>query len=121
MPTQAENQLERIRKIANAYPETLEKTSHGAPTFFAGGKKVFVMFNDNHHDDGRLAIWIPAPEGAQEILTESDPDTYFIPPYVGHRGWIGIHLTKIKAAALKAHIHEAWQLSAPKKLQAQLP
>ena len=119
MPTQAQadKQLARIRKICNSYPETTEKISHGQPTFFAGGKKVFLMFMYDHHEDGRLGIWIPAPQGAQEILTEAEPETYFIPPYVGHRGHIGIHLTKIDAATLKEHIHEAWQIVAPKKLQ----
>lgn len=118
MPSKAEKQLERVRKICDAFPDTLEKISHGAPTFFAGGKKVFVMFNDNHHDDGHLAVWVPAPDGAQEILIESDPNTYFRPPYVGHKGWIGIELPKIKKADLEAHIEEAWQLAAPKKLLA---
>lgn len=118
MSTKADKQLERVRKICNAFPETVEKISHGAPTFFAGGKKVFAMFNDDHHGDGHLAVWVPAPDGAQEILIESDPATYFRPAYVGHKGWIGIELPKVKKAALEAHIQEAWQMTAPRKLLA---
>lgn len=114
--TTAEKQLKRIRRICDHYPETTEKISHGQPTFFAGGKKVFVMFMDDHHGDGRLAVWIPAPEGAQEILIDAAPATYFRPPYVGHRGWIGIELKSVDDQTLEDHIAEAWQLAAPKKL-----
>jgi hypothetical protein len=55
-------QLERVRRICAALPETTEKLSHGEPTFFVG-KKVYVMFANNHHDDGRIAIWIPVAAG----------------------------------------------------------
>ena len=86
--------LSRIRRICLALPETSERLSHGAPTFFIRAKRAFVMFHDDHHGDGRLAIWCAAPDGAQETLTEANPNQYFVPPYVGHRGWLGIRLDR---------------------------
>ena len=85
--------LERIRRICLALPETTERPSHGAPTFFAGSKTL-VMFMDHHHDDGRLAIWCAAPLGVPSDLVRADPERFFIPPYVGHRGWLGIRLDR---------------------------
>jgi hypothetical protein len=87
-------ELTRIRGICLALPETTERLSHGSPTFFIRGKRAFAMFQDDHHGDGRLAIWCAAPDGAQEALTESDPDRFFVPPYVGHRGWLGVRLDR---------------------------
>lgn len=84
--------LERVREICMALPETEERLSHGAPTFFAGGKKTFVMFLDDHHGDGRLAIWCSAPPGVQATLVDEEPGRFFVPPYVGTRGWVGVRL-----------------------------
>jgi len=84
--------LEHLRAIRETLPETNERPSHGAPSFFYRDKKCFLMFMDNHHDDGRLAIWCAAPEGAQELLVAADPELFFRPPYVGHRGWLGVML-----------------------------
>jgi hypothetical protein len=75
-------------------PETGERLSHGAPTFFVRERRAFVMFHDDHHGDGRLAIWCAAPEGTRDALVESRHDQYFVPPYVGHRGWLGIRLDR---------------------------
>ena len=84
---------DRVRKLCLSLPETTEKLSHGSPTFWAG-KRVFVSFAANHHGDGRYALWCNAAEGAQEILIGSDPENFFIPPYVGKGGWIGLRLDK---------------------------
>jgi hypothetical protein len=108
-------QIVRVRQLCLALPETSEKLSHGEPTFFVG-KKVFVMFADNHHDDGRVAVWLPAPPGARPSLIESSPDVYFRPPYVGHRGWVGIELDHINDEDLRYHIRVAWELIAPRRL-----
>ena len=83
--------IERVRKICLALPDTFEKLSHGEPTWFAGGR-VFVMFSNNHHNDGNIAIVCNAPEGAQEALIEAEPEHIYKPPYVGGAGWIGIRL-----------------------------
>ena len=97
-------------------PEATEKLSHGEPTFFVR-KKVFTMFANNHHNDGHIAVWIPAPPGLQAMLINQSPETYFRPPYVGGAGWIGIELGCIGDEELAFHIREAWGLVAPKKLK----
>ena len=112
-------QLERVRRICLALPGTTEKLSHGEPTFFVN-KKVFVMFADNHHNDGHIAVWLPVPSGFQTALIEKDSDTYFNPPYVGTRGWVGIELDRIADQDLAFHIQMAWELIAPKRFVAQV-
>jgi hypothetical protein len=111
-------QIERVRRICLALPDTSERLSHGEPTFFVHNK-VFVMFANNHHGDGRIAVWLPAPEGAQAAILESAPKVYFKPPYVGVKGWIGIELARIADERLSFHIHLAWELIVPKRLLAQ--
>jgi hypothetical protein len=112
--------LHRVRRICLALPAATEKLSHGEPTFFVN-KKVFAMFSDNHHNDGHIAVLIPAAPGAQPALIKDNPRTYYRPAYVGVRGWVGIELKNIGDEELSAHIHEAWQIIAPKKLQAKRP
>ncbi len=114
----SKKQLTRVRRMCLALAETSEKISHGEPTFFVG-KKVFVMFANNHHDDGHIAVWLPVPAGVQPLLLQSDPATFFKPPYVGVRGWVGIELAHISDADLKFHIETAWGLVAPKRVAAQ--
>jgi hypothetical protein len=108
--------LPRVRRICLALPETTEKLSHGEPTFFVS-KKVFAMFANNHHHDGHVAVWIPAPPGMQELLIATKPETYFKPPYVGVKGWVGVELHSIDDDDLAAHLQEAWTLSATEKLR----
>ena len=84
--------VQRIRELCLALPETTERLSHGHPTFFVRGKRSFLTVLDNHHDDGRFAIWCAAEDGVQEMLAETDPERFFRPPYVGHRGWLGVRL-----------------------------
>jgi uncharacterized protein YdhG (YjbR/CyaY superfamily) len=109
-------QLERVRRICAAMPSVSEKLSHGTPTFFVQKDKgVFAMFADHQHEDGRLALWVPVPDGLQPLLIEDAPSLYFKPPYVGPNGWIGIHLDRIRDDALQIHIREAWGLVAGKK------
>jgi hypothetical protein len=115
-PNIGEEHLRRVRRICGAMPETTEKLSHGEPTFFVR-KKVFTMFANNHHSDGHIAVWIPAPPGVQAMLIHQSPETYYRPPYVGVRGWVGIELARIGDEELAAHIHEAWRLVAPKTLK----
>jgi hypothetical protein len=112
-------QLERVRRICFSLPETTERLSHGEPTFFVKNK-VFVMFANNHHDDGHIAVWLPVPSGFQSTLIESAPQTYFKPPYVGTRGWVGIELDQVKDQDLIYHIQVAWELIAPKRLLAKV-
>ncbi len=91
-PAERERILSRLRELCLALPETSERLSHGAPTFFVRGKRAFVMVLTDHHGDGRFAIWCAAPEGLQAALVDADPERFFVPPYVGHRGWLGFRL-----------------------------
>jgi hypothetical protein len=115
----SEKQLKRVRRMCMDLPECTEKLSHGEPTFFVN-KKVFVIFADNHHDDGRLAVWLPVAMGEQELLIEASPETFFKPPYVGTRGWVGIELKHISNNDLASFIMGAWKLIAPKRLHKNL-
>src|SRR2546423_10920077 len=89
-----ERTLRRVRAICLALPQTSERLSPGAPTFFVRGKRSFLMVLTNHHGDGRFAIWCAAPQGMQAMLVEADPVRFFVPPYVGHRGWLGFRLDR---------------------------
>lgn len=111
----SEKQLERVRQVCLALPEASERLSHGEPAFFLH-KKVFAMFANNHHDDGHIAVWLPALSGFQRALIEAQPEVYFNPPYVGGRGWIGIELARISDEDLRFHVQTAWELVAPKRL-----
>ena len=114
-PHSGQEHLRRVRRICGALPETVEKLSHGEPTFFVR-KRVFTMFANNHHQDGHIAVWIPAAAGVQEALTHSSPQKYFRPPYVGVKGWLGIELERVSDEELAAHVLDAWRLVAPKGL-----
>jgi hypothetical protein len=93
-PLERELVLEKIREICLGLPETSERLSHGAPTFFVRQKRAFVMVMNDHHGDGRFALWCAAPDGMQQSLVDADPERYFVPPYVGHRGWLGVRLDR---------------------------
>jgi hypothetical protein len=86
--------LEKLRELCLALPETSERLSHGAPTFFVRQKRAFLMVMTNHHADGRFALWCAAPEGMQKLLVDAGPERFFVPPYVGHRGWLGVRLDR---------------------------
>ena len=115
----SDDQLHRLRRICATLPETTERLSHGEPTFFVR-KKVYAMFANNHHNDGHIAIWIPAAPGVQEMLIHNFPQTYFKPPYVGVRGWIGIDLDSISDEDLLSHLLQARQQVAPKARRAKM-
>jgi hypothetical protein len=111
--------LPRLRELCLALPEVTEKTSHGEPTWFV--RKTFVMYADHHHDDV-LAFWCAAPPGAQEALVAARPDRFFRPPYVGHRGWLGVRLDAGEPdwAEIAELVADAYRQVAPKKLVALL-
>lgn len=119
--TIVEPTLAEVRRICLELPEVTERLSHGAPTFFVRAKKTFVMFLDDHHGDGHLALWCAAPSGVQEQLVEQEPERFFRPPYVGHRGWIGVELAVDPDWDEVAEIcADAYRQVAPKTLVAQL-
>ena len=65
--------FERVRGLCARFPEVSERPSHGSPTFFVQGKRTFLTLHDDHHGDGRLALWCAAPDGIQAFLVDADP------------------------------------------------
>ena len=119
-PSDEEPSLTRLRRLCTALPEVTERLSHGEPTWFVRDKKTFVMFADHHHDD-RLAFWCAAPDGAQDALVASDPERFFVPPYVGYRGWLGVRLdVPVDWDQIEDLVVAAWRMVAPKRLVAEL-
>jgi predicted DNA-binding protein (MmcQ/YjbR family) len=112
--------LPRIRELCTAFPETTEKLSHGQPTWFARGRKSFLMSANRHHDD-RLGSWCAAGPGAQHVLVQAKPANFFVPPYVGYRGWLGVWLDvpvdwdEVAGIIAEAHATVAATLPQPRR------
>ena len=87
---------QRLRPVIEALPDAEERLSHGSPTYFTkpgrAGRTFASLHDEREWFEGRLCLWFAAPEGMQQGLVEGDPERYFVPPYVGHRGWIGLRL-----------------------------
>ncbi|QMV45226.1 MmcQ/YjbR family DNA-binding protein [Cohnella cholangitidis] len=86
--------LGRIRNLCLSFPETSERISHGAPAFYYKNKNMFAQYRDNHHGDGRIALWCASTADVRSMLIELNPDLYFLPPYVAYLGWIGLRLDR---------------------------
>lgn len=111
--------LSVLRETCAALPETEELLSHGSPNFRVRGGKVFAIFTVNHHGDGRVALWLAAPAGAQALHLDGEPRHYFIPPYVGTRGWLGVRLDRgISWVRVTQLLREAYLQVAPQRLAA---
>jgi predicted DNA-binding protein (MmcQ/YjbR family) len=109
--------IDRLREICLALPEAAEKEAWGDPTFRVRDK-IFAM---QKRGDGRVSVWLKAPEGSQSILVGADPDRYFVPPYVGHKGWIGVRLDAGPDwAQVAALVKRSYRLIAPKRLAGQV-
>jgi hypothetical protein len=109
--------LGRVRELCLALPEVSERLSHGAPTFFVRGKRAFLMVLNDHHGDSRYAIWCAAEPGTQALLVEADPERFFVPPYVGHRGWLGFRLDRgLDWNELAGIVEDAYAEVAPARL-----
>jgi hypothetical protein len=111
---------DRLRAICLTFPEVTERLSHGAPTWFV--RKSFVtLWRMGHHDIEFPHLWCAAPAGAQAELIASDPGRFFRPPYVGHRGWLGVRLDRDPDWGEIAELCEdAYRTIAPARLVAQL-
>ena len=117
----ASPELDAVRERCLSLPEVTERLSHGAPTFFVRDKKTFVVFHDGHHDDDAVALWCAAAPGVQVELVGAEPDRFFRPPYVGHRGWIGVRLdVDVDWAEIAQIVVDAYRCVAPKTLVARL-
>ena len=110
--------LERLRRICLALPEATEKEAWGDPTWRVGDR-IFAMQKGNF-EGGRPSVWLKAAEGAQGALVGSAPHRFFVPPYVGHKGWVGVHLdgAHLDWEELADLVEESYRLVAPKRLVA---
>jgi hypothetical protein len=110
--------LARLREICLSFPEVTERLSHGAPSFFVRDKSTFVnAWLSGHHADTFAHLWCAAPPGAQEDLVGRRPECFFRPPYVGHRGWIGVRLDAgLDWDELDAICEDAYRSVAPARL-----
>ncbi|HET7234677.1 MAG TPA: MmcQ/YjbR family DNA-binding protein [Longimicrobium sp.] len=111
--------LDRARRICLALPEATEQMAWGTPTWRVR-KRLFAMYADNHHGDGRVALWCNAPLGVQEALVAHRPEAYFRPPYVGVKGWVGMELGQVSDEELREQVAQSWAMVAPRKLVAAL-
>jgi predicted DNA-binding protein (MmcQ/YjbR family) len=112
---------DRLRKLCLALPGAVEFVSHGEPTFKV--KKVFAMYANpkTHHGRGRPGVWIKAQAVNQQLLLIAHPQRFFVPPYVGPAGWIGVWLDgPVDWAELDGLLRDGYRLIAPKKLVAEL-
>lgn len=113
--------VDAVRTICLALPEVSERLSHGAPTWFVRDKKTLATVWDDHHGDGRLGLICAAPAGVQQQLVDEEPERFYVPAYVGHRGWIGVRLDrKVDWSEIGAVIEDAYRCVAPTKLVALL-
>jgi predicted DNA-binding protein (MmcQ/YjbR family) len=107
--------VDRLRAICLALPEAVEKEAWGDPTFRVR-EKIFAM---GKRGDGRISVWCKAPAGSQMVLVGADPQRFFVPPYVGHKGWIGMRLDDGPDWGEVARVvRRSYRLIAPKRLAA---
>ena len=110
--------IDRLRAICLALPEAREKEAWGDPTFRVRDR-IFAM---EKRGDGRISVWIKAPPGSQAVLVGADPARFFVPPYVGHRGWVGIRLdTAPDWDEVAVLVRRSYRMTAPKRLAAAVP
>ena len=114
--------VERLRAVCLALPEVTEKVSHGSPSWFV--RRMFATFVGRHHGDVHLSLWAAAPEGTQGEMVAAAPDRFFVPPYVGHRGWLGMRLDVEPAGPdweeVREVVTDAYRHIAPRRLTVRL-
>ena len=114
----AKSIADAVREVCLSLPEAEEQPSRGSPDFRVRGK-TFATFVINHHGDARIALWLPARPGVQTHFTGEEPAYYFVPPYVGPRGWLGVHLnTGLPWRDIARRVREAYEIVAPRDLVA---
>lgn len=116
----SERIIARVRKICLALPEATEKLAWGEPTWRVR-ERLFAQLDDHHHGSPHVSLWLPAPLGTQEALVSADPERFFRPPYVGHRGWVAVVLDgKPDWGVVADLVEQAYCMIAPPRLQALL-
>lgn len=112
------NPIEKLRKICLALPDATEKEAWGEPTWRVGGK-MFAMYDNNHHDAGRIAVWCKAPIGFQSMMVEQSPRRFFVPPYVGVNGWVGVRLDlDVDWNEIASVVNQAYRMASEKPSRA---
>lgn len=110
------NISDAVREVCLSFPESAEVISHGSPDFRVNGK-TFATYVINHHGDGHIALWLNAPQGAQQLYVKQEPKHFYVPPYVGPRGWLGVDLDKgISWKTVAKLVREAYEKVAPPAL-----
>jgi hypothetical protein len=113
--------MKRLRAVCLALPEVFEKEAWGECTFRVTGGSMFAMTDNNHHGSGHVAVWVKAPPIVQEILVNSDPKRFFVPPYMGPRGWVGVRLDdQLNWDEVAGILKDGYLMSAPKRLAARV-
>ncbi|MGO9932992.1 MAG: MmcQ/YjbR family DNA-binding protein [Steroidobacteraceae bacterium] len=109
-----------VREACLWLPEAQEFLSHGSPNFRVRGK-TFATYVVNHHGDGRVALWLNAPPGSQELHVRAEPEHFFVPPYVGPRGWLGVVLDRgLDWNRIAALVREGYEKVAPPQLRGRI-
>ncbi len=120
MPVLANDMHQTVRAACLWLPESQEFVSHGSPNFRVRGR-TFATYVVNHHGDRRVALWLPAVPGAQEHLVREDPDNFYVPPYVGPRGWVGVRIDRdLEWSRIVGLVRESYERVAPPALRAQI-
>src|SRR5579871_6656172 len=110
-----------VRQLCLAFPESEELISHGMPNYRVRGKKIFATLAMNHHGDGRIALWLNTPAELQDACVHAEPKHFFVPPYVGPGGWLGVRLDNGLAwKRVAPMVRAAYERVAPAKLASQL-
>ncbi len=110
--------IHRLREICLALPEAFEKEAWGECTFRVTGGTMFAMTDNDHHGSGHTSVWVKAPPMVQEILVHADGERFFVPPYLGGKGWLGVRLDyKVDWEELAGILKDGYLMSAPKRLR----
>ena len=112
----ARSMHDTVREVCLSFPETEEVISYGSPDLRVRGK-TFASYVVNHHGDGRVSLWLNAPTGSQDHYVKSEPKFFFVPQYVGPRGWLGVHLNKgLSWQRVASLVRQAYEKVAPASL-----
>lgn len=108
---------EAVRRLCLAFPQTEEALSHGMPSYRVRGGRFFANYAANHHGDGRIALWLSTPDGMQDAYVKAEPEHFFVPPYVGPSGWLGVRLDAgLPWGRLASIVRAAYERVAPAKV-----